>query len=51
MLKIKEQTAQNILDYLVERPYKEVFVLVDDLRQVEELVTEEQPAPTPETVA
>jgi hypothetical protein len=33
--KISQDLAQRILDYLVERPFREVHALVGDLRAIE----------------
>lgn len=38
--KITEQTAQTILNYLADKPYREVFGIIEELRSIEEIVAE-----------
>ena len=40
--KIKGELAQAVLNYLAQRPYSEVFQLVQGLQQLEKIIIEEK---------
>ena len=39
--KIDEKLAQNVLNYLITKPYQEVFKLVGELTKLEKIEAEE----------
>lgn len=43
MIKITEELAQNILNYLATKPYKEVYLMIDHLKRQ----ANEEKGPTP----
>jgi hypothetical protein len=43
-LEITEELAQAILNYLANRPYKKVMVLIDQLMQLKKIEEPKEPA-------
>lgn len=37
MFKIKEEVAQEILNYLANRPFKEVFQIINEIQKFEKI--------------
>jgi hypothetical protein len=41
---IEEKLAQEVLNYLIDRPYKEVMVLIGQLMQLKKIEEPKEPA-------